>query len=914
MKRFHDSPIRTKLVLLILAVSVVIVVLVGGVRLVWDMKEDRLALSQELASLASLLGNRSSAALAFDDARLGQENLAALRDVPHMVLACLYRDDGVMLAEYRRNGAAAPCPPAGEIANMGTRFTDDRLHVAAAVQQNQQPLGWIYLCSDLSLIESRLRDQMLFSGLALLAAVLMTGLLAGWLQRLITRPLEAVTAAARDIEHNGNYQRRAPVANHDEVGELARSFNAMLDALQARTGELVTVRADREALLTRYRSLFDHANDVILLADADSGQILDINPAASARYGYSREEMLDMGIRDFSAPEALGEIPKIIEQVRTEGEAVFERLHRAKDGHIIPVEVSARLIELDGHPVFLSIVRDLSDRKRTEEAIRNIAAGVSAETGEDFFRQLVLQLSKLFDTKYAFIGLLDEHDPMLINTLAVSANGAIAGNISYRLEDTPCANVVGQSTCAHPDGVRQEFPKDILLQQMGVESYIGTPLFDSAGKPLGLIVLLDDKPLQRIEWTGEILQIFAARAGAELERVRAERDLLVKEEALRRSQKMEAVGQLAGGVAHDFNNQLGIIIGYLDFLAARLAGDDKPRQWVETATQATLRCMDLTRQLLAFSRRQAKEKRIADLNTELSKMDTLIARSVTPAITVRTYPGEGLWPVAIDPGEFQDAILNLVLNARDAMPEGGQLIIETSNKLVDTHHASLDPELAPGDYVQVMVSDTGCGMDKATVERVFEPFFTTKPEGKGTGLGLAMVYGFAKSFGGEIKAYSEPGVGTTFRLYLPRAADASGPARLPAPAPDALPRGNETILIVDDEPDLVRLAEQYLTDLGYRTLTANNPQEAFDLLARQNDIDLLFSDVVMPGDTNGYVLAERAAKRNPGLKVLLTSGFTANTIAVNGQARFSANLLHKPYRRDDLARRVRAVLDQGVTS
>ena len=781
----------------------------------------------------------------------------------------------------------------------------------------------------------------------------------------------------------------------------------------------------------KFRTLFETAGDAILLMHGD--RFIDCNPQSLTLFGCRREDIVGNTPLAFSPPsqydgrDSSVAAQEHIEAAMAGSNQVFPWRHCRLDGSLFDAEVNLVRIELDGQPCLQAIVRDVTSRKRNEEAIKNIAAGVSSATGEAFFRQLVLYLAKLFDTKYAFIGLLDEKDPQLINTLAVSADGAIADNISYRLEHTPCANVVGKGACAHPSHVQQAFPQDLLLQQMGVESYIGTPLFDSLGKPLGLIVLLDDKPLQHIEWTQEILQIFAARAGAELERVRAEHDLYIKdrameaategilliaaagdnaivyanqameritgysrdellgknprllqgpdtdpasvdqlreavsqcqpcqveilnyrkdgspfwneitltpvrneagevshfigtqlditqrrhtEEALRRSQKMEAVGQLAGGVAHDFNNQLGVIIGYLDFLHARLAADDKPRQWVETATQATLRCVDLTRQLLAFSRRQTKETTISDLNQELVKMDTLIARSVTPAISVQTFLGGGLWPVAIDPGEFQDAILNLVINARDAMPEGGQLLIETSNKLVDAHYGELNPELTPGDYVQVMVSDTGDGMDKATLERIFEPFFTTKPEGKGTGLGLAMVYGFAKRYDGEIKVYSEPGLGTTFRLYLPRAVETAKLAFLAEAESSALPTGRETILIVDDEEDLLQLAEQYLKPLGYRTFTAHNPAEALKLLAQQPDIELLFSDVVMPGDTNGYTLAEQAVKLLPGLKVLLTSGFTANTIASSGQGQFAAQLLHKPYRREDLARRIRSVLDE----
>lgn len=383
------------------------------------------------------------------------------------------------------------------------------------------------------------------------------------------------------------------------------------------------------------------------------------------------------------------------------------------------------------------------------------------------------------------------------------------------------------------------------------------------------------------------------------------------EENLRRSQKMDAIGQLSGGIAHDFNNRLGVIIGYLDFLKKYVSKDEKPSQWVTTATNATLRCIDLTRQLLAFSRRQSEQKKVVNINLELSELETMISRSVTPEVEVEYFLAEDLWLTEIDPGEFQDAILNMVINARDAMPDGGRLLIETSNKHIDADYAALNPEAEAGAYVQLMLSDIGSGMNGETLEHIFEPFFTTKPEGKGTGLGMAMVYGFVKRYGGYIKVYSELGVGTTMRLYLPCSSSSASHTIVNNVSAAELPGGSETILIVDDEIDLLQLAECYLNDLGYCTHLAENATQALDILAKEDRIDLLFSDVVMPGGINGYELAQQATEFWPHIKVLLSSGFTSKTLAHNGLARFAAHLLSKPYRQADLAQRIRLVLDEG---
>ncbi|VAW69184.1 Sensory box histidine kinase/response regulator [hydrothermal vent metagenome] len=384
------------------------------------------------------------------------------------------------------------------------------------------------------------------------------------------------------------------------------------------------------------------------------------------------------------------------------------------------------------------------------------------------------------------------------------------------------------------------------------------------------------------------------------------------EEALRRSQKMEAIGQLSGGIAHDFNNQLGITLGYLDFLKEHYSNDEKPQKWICNATKATSRCVDLTRQLLTFARRQSSDKTLISLNAALKDMDAMIARSITPEVDIEYSLADDLWLTETTLGEFQDAILNLTLNARDAMPNGGKLIIETANKHLDKDYTALNPDAKTGDYIQILVSDNGTGMNAATLEHVFEPFYTTKPEGKGTGLGMSMVYGFMERNDGYIKIYSEPDIGTSIRLYLPRARSVTNTEVNPHNDDTNLPTGTESILIVDDEADLLQLADQYLSDLGYHIYTAENARQAILILAAEKNIHLLFSDIVMPGGINGYELAQQATELCENIKVLLTSGFTSKTITNSGLTHFASNILSKPYRKADLAKRIRLVLDSNT--
>ncbi len=384
---------------------------------------------------------------------------------------------------------------------------------------------------------------------------------------------------------------------------------------------------------------------------------------------------------------------------------------------------------------------------------------------------------------------------------------------------------------------------------------------------------------------------------------------VITEEALRRSQKMDAVGQLSGGIAHDFNNQLGVMIGYLDMLKMCFKETDNQFKWVSTAHRAAMRCAELTRQLLTFSRYQNQEKRHANMNQMLGELEAMVARSLTPEISVQYKLADDLWDIEVNKGEFQDALLNMVINARDAMSGAGELFIETCNIVIDEDDARQNLDLTPGDYARLSLRDTGRGMDKKTSEHIFEPFFTTKPVGKGTGLGMSMVYGFLKNCNGCIKIYSETDLGTTIHLYFPRSTSSEKIEPVDSFIQSPLPGGNESILIVDDEKDLLELAEKYLTDQGYKTFTAGNGAEAIEVFQSAGHIDLLFSDVVMPGKLNGYELAQELSCQQASLKILLTSGFTTQMVAGKDPSGLSVSLLNKPYRKADLLKRIREILD-----
>jgi signal transduction histidine kinase/DNA-binding response OmpR family regulator len=398
-------------------------------------------------------------------------------------------------------------------------------------------------------------------------------------------------------------------------------------------------------------------------------------------------------------------------------------------------------------------------------------------------------------------------------------------------------------------------------------------------------------------------------AGLE-ERVASEVGQRVKaEEALRQAQKMEAVGQLTGGVAHDFNNLLTIIIGGLDTIRRAPPGDEgRVRRAAEMALQGAQRAANLTTRLLAFSRRQPLEPKPLDLNHLVRDMTDLLHRSLGEQIELEGVLAPRLWTVEVDQNQLESAILNLAVNARDAMPEGGKLTIETANTLLDESYTALDAEVIPGQYVMVSVSDTGLGMSKETLARVFEPFFTTKEVGRGTGLGLSMVYGFVKQSGGHVTLYSEEAHGTAVKLYFPRYV--GGADRVEPAVEQAVPRGSaEVVLLVEDNEDVRAYSAMILSELGYAVMEAPDADAALAILQSDQRVDLLFTDVVLPG-RSGRVLADAAAVLRPGLKVLFTTGYSRNAIVHHGRLDAGVQLITKPFTFEQLATRVRDVLDR----
>jgi PAS domain S-box-containing protein len=395
------------------------------------------------------------------------------------------------------------------------------------------------------------------------------------------------------------------------------------------------------------------------------------------------------------------------------------------------------------------------------------------------------------------------------------------------------------------------------------------------------------------------------------DRKHVEEALRESERRLAQAQKMEAVGQLTGGIAHDFNNLLLVITGNLELLELQLDRDEQ-KSLLKEAQAAAILGSKLTDQLLTFSRRRHMDAQVIQLNDQVVAISDMLRRTLGEHVVLSTSLARSVWAIRADPGQFQSAVVNMAVNARDAMPQGGKLVIETRNIVLNADHADFHPELRPGEYVQLSISDTGSGMPPEVRDRVFEPFFTTKEKGRGTGLGLAMVYGFVKQTGGHITIYSEVGYGTTFNLYFPRFNGVASKTSAKTKGTTD-PAARETILVVEDDERVRQLTITRLKLIGYQVLEASDGPKALDILSQGHPVDLVFTDLIMPGGMSGRDVVMRARELKPGIKVLLTSGYAEELVHGNDLEREQLKVLRKPYQQAELVAALREVLAAGTS-
>jgi two-component system, cell cycle sensor histidine kinase and response regulator CckA len=622
----------------------------------------------------------------------------------------------------------------------------------------------------------------------------------------------------------------------------------------------------------RLRLLFESGLMGIVFGDA-AGPI-DANDAWLAITGRDREELRARAIRwrDITPPEYHGADRRAADQVHVHGTCTpYEKEYLRPDGTRVWVLVGFTLLD-PAEGATVGFVLDIDARKRAEAA---------AARSESRFEALL------------------RSSPVALAITEMETGRFVDMNDRFvELVGRPREELVGRTGLEF--GIWNS-PDDrarilALLREAGSVRNLEVAVTSPAGTPMHLLA-----SIERVEpGPGQppLLITF-------LTDVTGHRAL---EDQLRQSQKMEAVGQLAGGVAHDFNNFLAVVMGYSELLAEQLSPHSDGREYLQVIRDATSRAASLTHRLLAFSRKQVLQPVVVSLNEIVAGLEPLLRRLIGEDVELTMEFDPDLPHVLADPSQIEQAIMNLAVNARDAMPRGGQFTVRTADAWLDEGSAASRADLAPGRYAGLFVSDTGTGMPPEVRERVFEPFFTTKAPGQGTGLGLAMVYGFVRQSGGHVWVYSEPGQGTTFKLLLPAATATAAAPAAPA-APDRSLGGTETILLVEDEPALRQLTEAILVQRGYRVITAADGTEAVDLASAYTErIDLLLTDVVMPG-LSGREAADRIVAGRPGLRILYMSGYTTDTVIRHGVSEATVAFIEKPFTPDALARRVREVLD-----
>jgi len=637
--------------------------------------------------------------------------------------------------------------------------------------------------------------------------------------------------------------------------------------------------AESEAL---YRNLFMNHAAIKLIIDPESARIVEANRAAEAFYGWSVSELETMRVQDINT----GPVEQVEEEMgkaRSRDRVFFEFRHRRADGSIRDVDVFSSRIEVKGKDLLHSIVHDVTERKLSEQI-------------KEEHEQELQQRNRFIETVLAHlpIGLavnyIDEGRATYINKRFEEIYG-------WPGEDLADIDAFFQKVYPDPE-YREELKRRVAEDiQSGDPQRMAWEGIEATGKD-GEKRVISAKNIPLFE---QNLMISTVQDITESRRLQGQ---------LAQAQKMEAVGRLAGGVAHDLNNLLSPILGYGEMLSEDLPPGDPKREPVEEIVSAGYRARDLVRQLLAFSRKQALEFEVLDTNRVMRDFETLLRRTVREDIRIGMTLSADLPPIRADVGQIEQVIMNLAVNAQDAMPDGGRLTIESGVVDLDEAYAEGHRGVTPGRHVMLAVSDTGCGMDDHTISRIFEPFYTTKGPGKGTGLGLATVYGIVKQHGGSVWVYSEPDRGTTFKCYFPAVEEGGPTAEASEAKPPVNLRGVEAVMVVEDDASVRKLAVSILERLGYRVYRAPSGGECLRILREDHHlVRLLITDVVMP-DMNGKELYERVVELHPHIRVLYASGYTDNVIAHHGVLDEGIHFIQKPFSVQGLAEKVRAALDE----
>jgi PAS domain S-box-containing protein len=723
-------------------------------------------------------------------------------------------------------------------------------------------------------------NKLLTRNVIILTIVLIT-LAALWfgMDLLVLRRLNLLVGAAKRLGSGDLSARTGIPLGRGELNQLASTFDEMAVSLERREAEMRRSEEELRGSERRYRELADLLPETVFETD-ERGILTFANRISFTVFGYTEDDFRQgLSLFQMVVTEDRDRARKsFLEAVRKE-KSEHEYVMQRKDGstfpglvHSVPIVRGGKVCGLRG------FVIDFTDRKRTEKALQD---------SEERYRTI-------FNTTGTGMVIAEEDTTIsLVNTEFEKLSGYAREEVEGKKSWTELIDQEFLETMTKYHRMRRIHPH---LAPTSYESRF----IDKEGRLKDILLTVSLIP-GTLKSVASFFEITAQK--------RAEKEMETLREQFLQSQKMEAVGRLAGGIAHDFNNLMTVIGGYSQLALIDLKKQDPLRRNIEEINAAADRASRLTRQMLAFSRRQIFEMRVLDLNSILLNLGNMLCRILGEDIKLTTFLASDLGRIETDAGQIEQVIMNLTVNARDAMPEGGKLIIETANVLLDEEYARSHIAVRPGPYVMLSVSDTGCGMTPAVKERVFEPFFTTKEIGKGTGLGLSTVYGIVKQSGGNIWVYSEPGQGTVFKIYLPRV-DKPAEELQAGVKTDEVPQGNETILIIEDDESVRRLSSRVLNKQGYTVLEAHQEHEALSLCKeRKEPIHLILADVIMP-EINGRKLIDHLKEVRQDFKVLFMSGYAEDAIAHHGVLDRGVELIQKPFTFERLARKVREVLDK----
>lgn len=799
----------------------------------------------------------------------------------------------------------------------------------------------------------------------------------------------------------------------------------------------ITVRKKAEETLRLTQFAVDHATDCAFWIGSE-GQFVYVNDASCKSLEYSREELLDMTVFAIDPEFPREHWADHWQELKQHGTKSFESVHQTKSGRTYPVEIQLDFLEFEGIEYIFAYARDITPRKRAEAALRSLVVGTTAASSDEFFGKLVIEISSALDVKYAFVGELEPDAPESVRTIAISVDRKLVDNFVYELAGAPCENVVAHRMCHYPDNVASQFPEDKLLAEMGVYSYLGAPLFDTDGRPLGLLSVMHDGPIANIEMAKDLLQVFAHRAGVELgrkrteialqkgeellratlestgdgilavndklevthtnrrfvelfripqdildtgddrklldfaftqfaepesylakvqalykskeedfetlimqdgrvieryscpliqngniagrvwsfrevtERVRAEEQEKELRESLERAKRMESMGILAGGVAHDLNNTLGPLVGYPEMILQKLPLDSPVRDQIKRMGKSASEAAEVIQDLLALARRGRYEMKPVCLNTVLSEYLESRTHSKLveerPNVSIQIQLDESLGNIKGSAPHLSKVIMNLMVNAFDAMSDGGTIEVKTSRRSLTSLMGGY-ADIEPGDYVILQVKDTGNGIEPELLEKIFEPYFSKKVLGvSGSGLGLSVVYGVVKDHKGYYDVFSTPGEGAEFVLYFP----ATEEKVIVSEKSVGDIRGSQKILIIDDESEQRTLAAELLSSLGYAVNTVENGRQAVEFLKNES-VDILVLDMIMEDDFDGLDTYKEILKTHPNQKAIVVSGFSATERVQDLQRMGATEYVKKPYTRDGLGVAVRKELDKKST-